>query len=92
MLKWISSNPILAGLAALALLALIYGGYSYLNNRADKHDAGLVKQGEQSERLKSNEEVFNAIQAADNAVVNPQPDDVERMRQKYDRTRRQDNP
>lgn len=83
----IKSNPLMLGLAGLAIIVFILGLFSYLGARDERIENQLIHKGEVQERQKHNQEVINHVQAAKEAVDRPEPTDVERMRNRYDRSR-----
>lgn len=92
MLGFIKGNPWLAGAIGVALIVLIALGLRHIERGAVRREGQLQRQGAQEERLKQNEETINAVRQANDAVRDPDPGDVERMRAKYDRSRRADGP
>lgn len=89
-----------AGLAGMSLLKKIaVGGAVFVflllalaitlrscDKAEQRRENQLQTQGSQQERLRNNEEVINAVQNAQRPVTR---NELERVRDKYDRTRRQ---
>jgi len=89
MMRWIRSNPLYAGAAALVLmvvlLAIVAGAFRYFQNRAEKHDEQLIDLGASEERGAANEKVLNDVQEAHDAVIDPSSNDLNVVCSKYDR-------
>lgn len=85
MLKWITANPLWAGLAALVLIVAILGGIKACTGQIDKSNANLVNQGATEERAKSNAETINAVANAQRAADQPTANQLNVVCGKYDR-------
>lgn len=85
MLMFLRSNPIVAGLAALAILAIIFGGIRACQSQVDKQNANLVNQGAQTERSKGNAEAVNQAERAKDAAEHPTVNQLNVVCSKYDR-------
>jgi hypothetical protein len=85
MLKWITSNPLYAGIILVVLLAIIFGGFKLVESRMDKADETLVNLGATTERGRANEEVINSVQNATDARDRPNPELDNRVCDEFDR-------
>lgn len=91
---WVRANPIGAALGTIVVVLGIYivvsAYFGHKDRKEQRIENVLVESGETRERLKANEEVLNNVEDANDAVRNPAPADVERMRERFDRARRSD--
>jgi cytochrome b len=91
-MNWIKNNPLIVGggLALLALLiVLVVSGFFKQHDKAVSANNNTQQTvGAQNERLHQNEETINAVQNAHDAVAAPSDDDLNRMRSRFDRSRR----
>jgi C4-dicarboxylate-specific signal transduction histidine kinase len=94
-MNWLRSNPLLAlaGLAlAIIVATLIITGFFKQHHEAVQANNNTQQTvGVQRERLQQNEETINAVQNAHDAVAAPSDDDLNRMRSRFDRSRRPAN-
>jgi hypothetical protein len=94
-MTWLRSNPLISGLLAAVLIVGLLAGIKacahYATEKEVRNDNTHETVGAQQERLRANQEVINAVQQANDARDNPQPDELERMRQNYDRSRSADH-
>lgn len=86
MMKFITSNPLVAGLIGVALVAAIVAFFVFGDKKEQRIENKLEEKGVITERARSQEEVIKSVENANDAVRNPQPDDLERMRSRYDRS------
>lgn len=66
MLKWITSNPLAAGLIGLAIVIFIVTGFAFLSRENQREENNLKNQGATEERNRGNAEALNVVK---NAVV-----------------------
>lgn len=76
---------LIAGLAALALFALIVGGVKACKQIDADSDNQLVNAGVDKERAQTQGKVLDHVQKADDAVNNPDATLEQRVCEKYDR-------
>jgi hypothetical protein len=74
------------GIGTVLLIAAIVGLLIYFNAKEQRHENQLVNTGVMTERAATAGDTLNTVENAHEAVINPQPDDVERMRSRYDRS------
>jgi cell division protein FtsN len=85
MMKWITSNPLYAGIILAALLAVVAGGYVVIEKKQKRQENTLVNQGELIERTQSQSETINAVQNAQQVVDHPSTEQLNIVCGKYDR-------
>lgn len=63
-MKWITANPIAAGLIALGIVVFILAGFSFLSRENAREEANARNQGATEERNRTNDEVINKVENA----------------------------
>lgn len=88
----LSSKYLGIGIAALIAIVAVIAFFSYLGDKDARQDKANVNLGRAEERLEANNEVFNHVQDANDArdaARNEQSVELNRMRDEFDRSRRQ---
>ena len=90
MLPFIKANPLLVGAFVLLIGFGLWLLVSMTERGEIREETNLRESGAVTERLETNEEVLNRVEQAKDAVRDPDPGELERVRGKYDRCRRAD--
>lgn len=69
MFKWITANPIAAGLIALAIVVFIIAGFSFLSRENKREEDNLRNEGRIEEQKKGQDDVLNKLENAARPVT-----------------------
>lgn len=69
MFKWITGNPIAAGLIGLAIIIFIVAGFSFLSRENRREEDNLRNQGAVTERSKTSGEVIKTVENAQRPIT-----------------------
>lgn len=69
MLKWISANPLVAGLIGLAIIVFIVAGFTFLSGENEREEDNLRNQGRTEEQKRGQDNVLNKLENAARPVT-----------------------
>lgn len=68
-MKWITANPIAAGLIALGIVVFVLAGFSFLSRENQREEDNLVNKGRIEEQKRGQDNVLNKLENAARPVT-----------------------